>query len=123
MGRYAKGMQKTMWATRMVSTPRSNPIIEKKISVATAVTISGTIRGRLISPKTPPRSRNDPPRTMAIAAAVAMLVDVTAAPMAMISEFQAASLNFSDSGPVKTSTYQRSEKPPQRVIEAVSLNE
>jgi hypothetical protein len=41
----------------------------------------------------------------------------------MTSEFHAASLNLSASGPKNTSAYQRSENPPQRVIEAVSLKE
>ena len=39
----------------------------------------------------------------------------------MVSEFQAASLNLADSGPVKMSMYQRKLNPPQRVIESESL--
>ena len=58
---------------------------------------------------------------MPIAAAVAMMVAVVAAIKAMVSEFHAALRNFSDSGPVKISAYQRSEMPSQLVIERLSL--
>ena len=93
----------------------------KKTRVATAVTISGTMIGMLINAKFNDLPRKAPPRTIAIAAAVAMLVLVTAAESAMVSEFHAASLNFADSGPVKTSMYQRKLNPPQRVMERESL--
>ena len=93
----------------------------KKTSVATAVTISGTMIGMLISARLSDLPRKAPPRTMATAAAVAMVVLATAALSAMVSEFQAASLNLADSGPVKMSMYQRKLNPPQRVIESESL--
>jgi hypothetical protein len=48
----ANGMQNTIWASIRLSSPRSMPSrvrpMAKKESVATAVTISGTIRGRLM---------------------------------------------------------------------------
>ena len=58
---------------------------------------------------------------MARAAAVAMVVLAVAAMSAMVSEFQAAALNFADSVPVNTSRYQDRLNPPQRVIESESL--
>ena len=70
----------------------------KKIRVATAVTISGTMIGMLISARLSAFPLKAPPRTMATAAAVAMMVLATAAESAMVSEFHAASLNFADSG-------------------------
>src|SRR3954462_9937469 len=44
-------MQEGTWASRMVSRPSFSPIRTKKIREATAVTISGAISGRLMSPK------------------------------------------------------------------------
>ena len=58
---------------------------------------------------------------LAVAASVAIIVAVVAAVIAMIKLFQAASLNLPLSGPVNTSTYQRSENPSQIVIEGESL--
>jgi len=66
-------------------------MVLKKISVATAVTISGTMIGRLISPKVADLPRNEPPRTIAIAADVAIMVEAVAARMAIVTEAQAAS--------------------------------
>ncbi len=50
-----------------------------------------------------------------------MMVEAVAAASAMVNEFQAAVLKIADSGPVKTSAYQRRLNPSQRVIEAESL--
>src|SRR6056297_262725 len=121
MGRYAKGMQKAICAMRIVNRPRSKPMALKKISVATAVTISGTIKGREIRPNDAVRSLNRPPRTIAVAASVAMVVDTVAAMIAMMKLLRAAVLNFSLSMPVNTSTYQRSEMPSQLVIDCEAL--
>ena len=93
------------------------PIALKKIRVATAVTISGTMIGRLMSAKLTDFPRNAPPRTIPTAAEVAMTVDVTAAMAAIDNEFQAASLNFPASRPKKTSSYHRRLSPPQIVID------
>ena len=93
----------------------------KKTSVATAVTISGTIIGILMSARFSDFPRKAPPRTIATAAAVAMVVLATEALSAIVSEFHAASLNLADSGPVKMSMYQRKLNPPQRVMESESL--
>ena len=76
-----------------------------------------------MSPKLTVRSRNRPPRTMAVAASVAMVVADVAAMIAMVKLFHAASLNFSASGPVNTSAYQRRLTPSQLVIELLSLSE
>ena len=94
---------------------------EKKISVATAVTISGTISGRLISAKVADFPRNRPPRIMTRLAATAIVVAADAASTAMVIEFHAAALKRGASGPVKTSAYQRHENPPHVVIEVESL--
>jgi len=91
------------------------------MSVATAITISGTMRGRLISAKVVDLPRNLPPRIMARLAATAMAVAAVAARMAMVREFHAAALKRGASGPVKTSAYQRHEKPPHVVIEVEPL--
>ena len=116
-------MQNTMCATTIEAWPSVKPIAEKKISVATAVTISGTMMGREISAKLAERPRNAPPLTMPIAAAVAMVVAATAASVAMPSEAAAAARNLPASSPVNTSAYQRHENPPHAVIERLSLNE
>ena len=79
--------------------------------------------GKLMRPSVTARPRKSPPRTIAIAADVAITVAVVAAHKAMVSEFQAAALNFGDSGPLKTSTYQRNDSPSHTVIEAEALNE
>ena len=96
---------------------------EKNISVATAVTISGTISGRLISANVADFPRNCPLRTMATAAAIAIDVAVVAASNAMVIEFHAALRNRSASSPVNTSTYQRKDRPDHVVIELDSLKE
>ena len=93
----------------------------KKTSVATAVTISGTMIGMLMSARLRERPRKCPPRTMATAAAVAIEVLAVAAMIAMESEFQAAALNLADSVPANTSWYHDRLNPPQRVIESEAL--
>ena len=85
------------------------------------MTISGTMIGMLMSARLSDRPRNRPPRTMATAAAVAIDVLAVAAMTAMVSEFQAAALNFADSVPANTSWYHDRLNPPQRVIESESL--
>jgi hypothetical protein len=98
-----------------------NPIVEKKINVATAVTISGTIIGSDIKANEANLPLNFPPRTIPIAAAVAITVETIAAIIAMLKEFQAAALNLALSSPVNISTYQRNDIPPQLVIDTLSL--
>ena len=98
-GVEANGMQKTICATRIDNIPSLNPMAEKNISVATAVTISGTMIGSEMRPKETDLPRKLPPLTMPIAAAVAITVATVAAATAIVREFQAASLNFSDSAP------------------------
>ena len=114
-------MQKVRCASRIVRYPVVSPMVEKKISVETAMTISGTISGRLISAKLAWRPRKTPPRIIASAAAVAMAVAAVEAISAMVSEFHAAWPKRPASGPVKTSPYQRSETPPHWVIEVEPL--
>ena len=99
MGRYAKGIQNTICATKIDKTPSLKLIAEKKINVATAVTISGTIIGNEIKPKDADLPLKFPPLTIPIEAAVATIVAIDAAIRAITREFQAASLNFSDSRP------------------------
>ena len=84
--------------------PSLNPIAEKKINVATAETISGTMIGKEIRAKLAGLPRKFPPLIIPIDAAVAMLVAVMAAMTAMISELRAANLNFSASGPTSAAT-------------------
>ena len=76
---------------------------EKKISVATAVTISGTISGRLISAKLADFPRNLPDRSMAVAAIIATMVADVAAINAIVMELIVAALNLGASTPKKTS--------------------
>ena len=64
-----------------------------------------------------------PPLTMPMAAAVAIIVAAVAAMMAIVKLFQAAVRNLPASRPKKTSWYQRSETPSNRVIERLSLKE
>jgi hypothetical protein len=96
-------------------------MVEKKINVATAVTISGTIIGRDISANDANLPLKLPPRIIPIAAAVAITVETIAAMIAMLNEFQAAALNLALSSPVNISTYQRNDKPPQLVMDTLSL--
>ena len=96
-------------------------MVEKKINVATAVTISGTMIGNDISANDTNLPLKFPPRIIPIDAAVAMIVETMAAMIAMVNEFQAAALNLALSSPVNISTYQRNETPPQLVIERLSL--
>ena len=93
----------------------------KKINVATAVTISGTMSGSEISPNESACSPKRPARIMPVAAKVAISVATVAAVMAMTKLFQAADLNFSLSGPVNTSTYQRNENSSQITMEGEAL--
>ena len=116
-------MQNAIWATRIVIYPRANPMKLKKINVATARTISGTMMGSEIRPKEGVRRRYFPPRTIAVAAAVAIAVAKVAAMMAIENELIAACWNFALSGPTKISTYQRRERPRQVVIDSEALNE
>ena len=88
-----------MWATKIDKIPSLKPIAEKNISVATAVTISGTIIGNEINAKEADFPLKLPPLIIPIAAAVATRVEKVAAIIAIIKEFHAASLNFSDSCP------------------------
>ena len=60
---------------------------------------------------------------MPIATAVEIIFEVNSVTSAMPREFHAALLNFADSTPVNNSAYQYSEKPPQRVIDGLSMNE
>jgi len=76
-----------------------------------------------IRPKLSALPRNIPPRTIAIAPAVAIVVAISPALIAINKELRAARLNLADSTPVKRSTYQRVEKPPHLVIDKLSLNE
>ena len=87
-------MQKTICAMRIVRYPVVNPRAEKKINVATAVTISGTIKGKLINAKLTDLPRNRPARSIAVAAIVAIKVADVAAISAMDTELSAAALNF-----------------------------
>ena len=114
-------MQKAIWATRIVSTPRLNPMALKNISVATAVTISGTNSGNEMSPNDRLRRLNVPPLIIAVAARVAIAVETVAATIAITKLFRAADLNVSLSGPTKTSKYQLRLKLSQFVIEADEL--
>lgn len=107
----------------MVACPAANPIAEKNINVATAVTISGTINGRLNKGKESNLPRNLPARSIAIDAHVAITVETVAAPIAMVSELKVACRNFPASKPKKTSRYQRSDTLSKRVTEMLSLNE
>ena len=116
-------MQNTRCAIRIVRYPVVIPIVAKKTSVATAVTISGTSSGRLISANVAPRPRNAPARTIATAAATAITVAAVEAISAIDSELRAAAAKIGASGPVKTSAYQRSENPSHFWIEALELNE
>ena len=50
IGINANGMQNTICATMMEERPSGNLMAAKKLSVATAVAISGTNKGRLIMP-------------------------------------------------------------------------
>tara|TARA_E500000331_G_scaffold276872_1_gene269515 strand:- start:2062 stop:2328 length:267 start_codon:yes stop_codon:yes gene_type:complete len=88
-----------MWAISIVRYPVVNPIAEKKISVATAVTISGTIKGKFINAKLTDLPRNLPERSIAVAAIVAIIVADVAAIIAMDTEFIAAALNLGASTP------------------------
>ena len=96
-------------------------MVGKKIKRATAVTISGTNRARLISAMLTVRPRNRPPLTRASAAAVAIRVAPVAASSGIVSELQAAWPKRAASGRVKTSPYQRKENPPHSVIEVDPL--
>ena len=58
----------------------------KKINVATAVTISGTIKGNVIKPLLNSLKRNSPPLTSASAEKVAIIVANGAAAKATIKE-------------------------------------
>ena len=110
-----------MCATKIDKVPSLNPIVEKKINVATAVTISGTMIGSDISANEANLPLKFPPRIIPIAAAVAITVETIAAIIAILNEFQAAALNLALSSPVNISTYQRNEIPPQFVIDTLSL--
>ena len=64
-----------------------------------AVTISGTIKGKLISAKLTDLPLNLPARSIAVAAIVAIMVADIAAITAIDTEFIAAVLNFGASTP------------------------
>lgn len=76
---------------------------EKNTSQATVITISSTITGIKSNAKLKDLPTKRTPRTMPIATAVEIIVDVNSATSAMLSEFHAALLNFADSKPVNTS--------------------
>ena len=116
-------MQKTIWAIRIVVRPDVKPMAVKKTRLATAVTTSGTINGRLIKAKLKVLPRNRPARVIATEASVAMMVAAMAAVTAMTNELIAACWNLGASGPVKTSIYQARERPPHLVIEVEALKE
>ncbi|MNN08610.1 hypothetical protein D3C81_1214700 [compost metagenome] len=82
-------MQNTTWAMRMVNSDSFKPMKAKNISVATAVTISGTSSGRPSTPFIRPCPRKLRPR-MPSAARVARLVAIRVESVATISEFFAA---------------------------------
>ena len=84
------------------------------------MTISGTIKGRLIraNPASVPLKRG--PLIMARAAATARIVAVVAAATAMISELAVALWMF---GLLKAFRYQSKLNPPQVVIDRIELNE
>ena len=65
-------------------------MVAKKISVATAEMISGTMSGRLITAYAAVCPRNGPARAIARAAAVAATVAMLAAITATVSEFSVA---------------------------------
>ena len=68
-------MQNTVWAmTRFVS-PLCIPMLEKKISVAMAVTISGTTSGMVMRPMESALPLNDVPRSSAREAGMAMATE------------------------------------------------
>ena len=77
----------------------------KKINVATAVTISGTISGKFINAKLVDLPRHEALLIMPSAASVATVVEHIAAITAMVIEFQAAVLNLAASLPKNTSLY------------------
>ena len=70
--------------------PRVNPMELKKISVATASTISGTMMGSVIRPSEGCVDGYFPPRTIAVAAAVAIGRGNVAAMIAIENELIAA---------------------------------
>ncbi len=86
-------MQKTVWAMIRLPMPRLMPslppISAKKDSVATAVTISGTISGRFSTMKAEVSPRQGFTRVMPRAASVAVVVAITVAETAMIIVFSA----------------------------------
>ena len=84
---YAKGIQKTVCAMITFMRPRLIPRDAKKIKVATAVTISGTINGNVIKPLLNSLDLNSPPLTIAKAENVAIIVASGAAENAIIKEF------------------------------------
>ena len=86
IGINANGMQNTVWAIITLISPRLIPRDAKKINVATAVTISGTIKGNVIKPLLNSLKRNSPPLTSASAEKVAIIVANGAAAKATIKE-------------------------------------
>ena len=96
------------------------PIAEKKIRTATAVTISGTISGSVISPSETVLPRKLPPLASTRAPMVAIAVAKTVATVATISEFQTA---FWISELLKAFRYQSMPNPPQFITMRLALNE
>jgi hypothetical protein len=100
--------------------PREAPIAVKRARVATAVTISGIIRGLIRVAEARFLPLNVPPLTRVSAASVAMTVATTVAILATSKLVRAARLIGSL---LKTSAYQLSEKPSQMVTVRLALNE
>ena len=90
MGMKAKGIQNVIWAMMTLPSPQLRCMAEKKISTATAVTISGTISGSVISPRETVLPRKLPPRASTRAPMVVIAVATIVDTVATISEFQTA---------------------------------
>ena len=103
-------MQNTVCAIITLINPKLIPKVAKNINVATAVTISGTIKGSVIRPLLNSFPLKPPPLTMTKAEIVAIAVAIGAAVIAIIRELYAACKMSS----LKNSfSYQRNEKPVQ----------
>ena len=99
--------------------PKAPAIRAKKDKVATAVMISGTISGRLMTMKAAGRPRHGFTRVIPIAASVAQIVETIVALTEMISVFSAALWNSSLAARCRTSR----PTPSQWVTSEPVLNE
>ena len=118
IGINANGMQNTVWAIITLISPRLIPRDAKKINVATAVTISGTIKGNVIKPLLNSLKRNSPPLTSASAEKVAIIVANGAAAKATIKELIVAVWISSFENNL---AYQRNEKPVHIIANLLEL--